>query len=139
MSNYYELILDALKENGKAIKDLEEYGILGKNTFYIFKSTAPSLPIVIDIANFLNMSIDYMLNRVEDNYFREYSVIQKGFYENLINVMGNGVSQVKLCKDLGISRTNFSRWKNGTIPTMSKLVSLSNYLNCTIDELLEHK
>ena len=35
MSNYYELILDALNESGKTIKDLEENGILAKNTFYI--------------------------------------------------------------------------------------------------------
>ena len=71
MSNYYELILDALNEKEKTIKDLETKGILGKNTFYIFKSSAPSLITMIKISNFLNMTIDYILDRTNENKFMQ--------------------------------------------------------------------
>lgn len=136
MSNYYELILDALNECGKSVKDLEERGILSKNTFYIFKHSAPSLTTIIEIANFLNMSIDYIFDRTADNDFKRYSLNQLQFYANLEKIM-NSTSQSKLCKELGISRTNFSRWANGTKPTLAKLIALANYLHCDIDELLE--
>lgn len=139
MSNYYELILDAVNETGKNIKDLETKGILGKNTFYIFKNSAPSLSTMLEIANFLDMSIDYILDRCDNNYFKKYSLSQTNFYSNLKTLLGKSTSQVKVCKDLGISRTNFSRWKNGTSPTISKLISLANYLNCNIDDLLDHE
>ncbi len=139
MSNYYELILDAINEAGKSIKDLEKSGILGKNTFYIFKNSAPSLNTMLEIANFLNMNVDYILNRDDYNNFKKYSLPQTKFYLNLKTMLGENLSQVKVCKDLGISRTNFSRWKNGTNPTMSKLISLANYLNCNIDDLLSHE
>ena len=138
MSNYYELILDALNESDKTIKDLEDKGILGKNTFYIFKTTAPSLKTIIKIANFLNMSIDYILDRTEENKFKQYTLHQSRFYSNLKRMMAS-ISQAKLCKDLNISRTNFSRWANTTRPSLEKLISLANYLSCSIDDLLEHE
>lgn len=138
MSNYYELILDALKERNKTVKDLEENGVLAKNTFYIFKQNAPSLVTMIKIANFLKMSIDYILDRVTDNKFKSYSLTQSKFYSNLENMMLS-TSQSKLCNDLGISRTNFSRWSNGTNPTLAKLISLANYLHCDIDDLLDRE
>ena len=138
MSNYNELILDALNECGKSVKDLEEKGILAKNTFYIFKHSAPSLITMINIANFLNMSIDYILDRTTNNQFKRYSSNQSQFYTNLVKVMSS-TSQSKLCKELEISRTNFSRWANGTKPTFAKLITLANYLHCDIDELLERE
>ena len=84
------------------------------------------------------MSIDYILDRVADNKFRGYKLNQINFYDNL-NEMMLSVSQLKLCKDLGISRTNFSRWAKGTEPTIAKLVLLSDYLHCNIDDLLERE
>jgi len=138
MSNYYELILEVLNESDKTIKDLEDNGILAKNTFYTFQHNAPSLNTIIKIANFLNTSIDYIINRVNTNKFKKYSLTQSTFYTNLEKMM-NSIPQTKLCKDLGISRTNFSRWSTGTKPTLSKLITLANYLHCNIDELLEHE
>lgn len=133
-----ELILDVMNEQGKSIKDLENAGILGKNTFYIFYKTAPSLNTIIKIANFLKVSIDYILDKSQDNYFKKYKLDQTNFYNNLKRMMEiSHISQLQLCKDLNISRTNFSRWNNGTSPSVTKLITLSNYLNCNIDDLLE--
>lgn len=136
--NYRELILDALVEQGKTIKDLEREGVLGKNTFYIFKNTAPSLKKLIKIANYLKVSLDYMLDKTIENNYKEYNINQIGFYSKLQNLMKYAnISQSKFCADLNFSRTNFSRWKNGTLPSLSKLIAISNYLNCSIDDLLE--
>ena len=138
MLNFDELILDAMNEKSKSIKDLENAGILGKNSFYIFSKTAPSLNTMIKIANFLEMSIDYILYKSEDNHFKKYKLNQTNFYNNLKrNMQLLNISQSQLCKDLNISRTNFSRWNNGTSPSITKLITLTNYLNCTINDLLD--
>ena len=137
--NFYDLIFDVMNEKGITIKDLEQNGALGKNTFYLFKEASPSLISVIKIANFLGTSIDYIINQKEINNFSPYSTNQNGFFEKLENIRkANKIPQRKLCKDLRISRTNFFNWKNGTIPTMYKLIELSQYLDCDIDDLLVH-
>ena len=137
--NFYTLILETLNEKGKSIKDLENDNILGKNTFYIFSKTAPSLVTIIKIANYLNISIDYMLDLVDINNFQKYSLDQSAFYDNLETYRKNAkISQSKLAKDLNISRTNFSRWANGTMINIYNLIELSKYFNCNIDDLLNH-
>ena len=104
----------------------------------IFSKTAPSLNTMIKIANFLEMSIDYILYKSEDNHFKKYKLNQTNFYNNLKrNMQLLNISQSQLCKDLNISRTNFSRWNNGTSPSITKLITLTNYLNCTINDLLD--
>ena len=139
MINFYELILDVLDEKGKSIKDLEREQILGKNTIYLFSSASPSLSSLIKIANYLEVSIDYIIYQKDINNFQPYEVSQAGFFEKLEQIrLDAGISQSKLCADLNISRTNFSRWKHGTTPSIYKLIELAEYLNCDIDDLLVH-
>lgn len=140
MSLFFELILDVMREKGKTIKDLEDNKILGKNTFYIFKETAPSLSTIIKIANYLKVSLDYLIGKATESKFKKYKLNQTNFYSKLNALLkAENISQVKLCEDLEMSRTNISRWKNGTTPTLTKLISISNYLGCSIDDLLEHE
>ena len=47
------------------------------------------------------------------------------------------VSFSKLCRDLNMSGSNISRWKNGTKPTLETLVEVADYLQCSIDDLLD--
>ena len=137
--NFYDLIFDVMNEKGITIKDLEQKGVLGKNTFYKFKIASPTLISLIKIANYLRVSIDYIIFQKENNYFKPYSTNQQGFYKNLEQIrVDSGISKLKLCSDLNISRTNFSRWKIGQTPTVYKLIELSQYLDCDIDDLLVH-
>ena len=80
-----------------------------------------------------------MLNLVDINNFQKYSLDQSAFYDNLETYRKNAkISQSKLAKDLNISRTNFSRWANGTMINIYNLIELSKYFNCNIDALLNH-
>lgn len=71
MSNFKELLLEVLNEKNKSVKDLEDGGIIPKRTFYEYKNVTPYLETVLRIANFLNVSLDYLSNRTTDNRFRE--------------------------------------------------------------------
>ena len=133
----YDLFLDALKEKNISILELEQNGVLGKNTFYDFCNYAPSLENAIKIANYLEMSLDYILNLKDINLYKKYNYPPQNFYTNLISIMKKqNITQYKLCGDLKISRANFSRWKNGAVPKLSTLILLTKYLVYFLDDLL---
>lgn len=140
MSNFGELISNALFERNKSIKDLEDNKILAKNSFYSFGKNVPSLESMIKIANFLQLSIDYILDRSTENNFKKYKIDQSKFFNNLEKFrIAENLPKTKFCEKLGISRTNFSRWKNGTQPSLTKLIELADFFGCDIDDLLERE
>lgn len=48
-----------------------------------------------------------------------------------------GMSQGELANKLGVSRVNISHWENGTtMPRTSKLTTLAEVLQCSVDDLL---
>lgn len=137
MSKFIECLTDVMKDKGITIKDLENNNILSKNSFYLFVRSDPSLNTIIKLANFLKVSIDYLLDRSTTNNFHEYSLDQSKFYETLMKIIKDtNINKTKVCQDLNMSRTNFYRWKSGTEPSLSTLISLSNYLGCPIDDFL---
>lgn len=136
--NYFSIIKDVLNEKNKTILDLEKDNVIKKNIFYEFKYCCPSLKNIINIANYLKLSIDYILENTTENNFFKYKLEQNNIYNKLVEALKiANISQVKFCKDLGISRTNFSRWNNGATPKLSTLIDVSKYLGCRIDDLLE--
>ena len=138
MSNFVEMLLDALHEKGKTMKDLEDNVIIPKRSFYQYKTYTPFLPTILKIVNYLEMSLDYFTDRTSTNNFKAYKLEQKEFYNKLISVMKQAkISQSRLAKDLEIGRHNFSYWKNGSFPKFTTLIEIANYLNCNIDDLLE--
>ena len=138
MLNLFNLLSDALEERHKTISDLEKDGLLSKNTVYKYSKFDISLVSLIKFANYLEMSIDYLLGLTNDNKFKKYNLANPNFYLNLKEIMKvNNVSQYKLSKDLLFSDSNFGRWKNGTMPSLSKLLDLSNYLSCPIDDFID--
>ena len=60
------------------------------------------------------------------------------FVERLNELIENsGKQQKDICKDLGIYKQKFSRWKLGeTKPDFDELIMLAKYFNVTIDYLL---
>ena len=139
MSNFVELLSEALEERQKSFKDLENDGIISKRAFYQYKTYTPFLPAILKIVNYLKFSLDYFANRVSKNYFKTYKIEQTKFFEKLKARLKNlEISQTQLCNELNIGRTNFSYWKNGSLPKLHNLIDIANYLNCDIDDLLEH-
>lgn len=52
-----------------------------------------------------------------------------------------GISKNKICKDLDIPRTNFNRYCRGDFQRIDAnlLCKLLTYLDCTPNDLIEHK
>lgn len=60
------------------------------------------------------------------------------FYNNLSYcIRGKKLSSRQFCKDLGYSKDNLVRWKNGIQPTLQRLLEMTEYFDCTIDDLIK--
>ena len=136
--NFYDFLVDALYEKNKTINDLVADKIVPLKTIYHFKKYYPTLKNAISIANYLEFSLDYILERTAENDFKRYTYPQTQiFYKIDLLLKEQEISQTKLCKDLNISRTNFSIWKNQFNPRLSMLIIIADYLGCNLDDLLE--
>ena len=138
--NFFDLFLAAVQERKLTIKDLEEANVLHKNVFYGFKNDCPSLKNAIQIANFLEVSIDYILENTDENLFSKYKFPQNNFYDNLTEILREmNVSKAALAREAGFAETNYIYWKRGSQPKLSTLIEISRVLNCKIDDLLERE
>ncbi len=138
MTNYFELFADVLKEKGITIDDLTKHNVVKKNVFYEFSRYCPSLANGIKFANFVEVSLDYIFEITNENNFKKYKISQTNFYNNLEMVLAQmNIKRVQLCKNLGLSRSTFLRWKNGAVPKLSIVVDIAKFIGCHIDDLLE--
>ena len=56
--------------------------------------------------------------------------------ENLLNIMDQkGITAYKINKDIGIKPSTFTAWKNGSQPTIDKIIRIVQYLEITPNEL----
>lgn len=138
MFDFINSIKNILEEKGKSTDYLFSSNIVSKDTFYKYRHRNPSLQTLIKIANFLEVSIDYIYEFSDENNFIHYSTNQNRFYENLIKLIEkSNISQRQFCKELNFSKDNIIRYKKGVEPSIRTLLEIARYFNCYIDELLQ--
>ncbi|NCA92960.1 helix-turn-helix domain-containing protein [bacterium] len=95
-----------------------------------------SLSQLVNLAECLNCSIDYLAGRNEKVLdFTPQSC--PPFYNRLRTVMTEKhVTRYKLVKNTKIYDSYFSNWKNGADVHILTLVLLADYLDCSIDYLI---
>lgn len=137
MIDFIKLVENILEEQGKTKQDLFDNNVVSENTFFKYRQRYPSLKTVIKISNYLNVSLDYLFEFSNENHFKEYDIDNLKFYENLISFINNKkISARKFCKDLGYAKDNIIRWKNGTHPTILRMLEITEYFGCSIDDLI---
>lgn len=101
MKNFIEIIRNALWERGKTLQDMFNDKIVSPNTFYKYNQRNPSVKTLKKIANYLGMSIDYLLELTLENNYKKY-FDEDNFYINFIELQkSQKISGRKICKDLG--------------------------------------
>ena len=134
MVDFIKLVENILEEQGKTKQDLFENNVVSENTI---QTALSSIKTVVKIANYLNVSLDYLFEFSSENHFIEYNVNNLNFYNNLTSMIdSNKISYRKFCKDLGYAKDNILRWKSGIQPTILRVLEIANYFGCSIDDLL---
>lgn len=137
MTKFKENVVDALNERNISIKDFCEQAGFGKNMIYELDQHLPTLKNAIIISNILDLSLDFLLGRTEEQQTTKIKDTAS-FVSNLEKLINaKDISKLKFCNDLNFSTDCFTRWRRGALPYLSKIVEISDYFNCSIDDLLE--
>ena len=99
----------------------------------------PSLDNALNLVNYFDCTFDYLFC-LNDNYKlalekRVYNVAQ---FISRVQVLlsANCISQRALCKNIGVDKSCFVNWKNGTKPSISTLIKIAKHFRCSLDYLL---
>lgn len=130
-------VLEILKERDMSVKDFCILAGLTKNAVYDLGYNYPTLTNALKIANTLKVSLDYLIGNTDE----EEVVIKDNqnfcFYEQLTKMLEQtGIAKRKVCRDIGLSKDAFTRWKRGAEPNFSTVINLAEYLGYSIDEFL---
>ncbi len=96
----------------------------------------PTTSTLIKIANYFNVSIEYLLGRTDKSDFTELSnsTFQQRFEELCKE---KGVTHYKVSQDCFFDKSNISRWlSKGYLPTLEILDMITKYFNVSIDYIL---
>lgn len=66
MFETFEKIKELAKRRGKALGQVEEDLGYGRNTLYKIKNSTPNAERIAEIANYFNVSTDYLLGRTDN-------------------------------------------------------------------------
>lgn len=134
---FNKILQDLISEKSIDIKELSAQTKIETSTLYGYlnSNSIPNLESAINLSNFFDVSIDYLLGLTDINNPPSNNNINFiKTYETLLKT--NNVSNYKISKELGIGRNRIYDWKRGTLPKISTLISLSKYFAVSIESLL---
>ncbi len=137
MNNFQERLQDLLIEfNLNRLQLSKKIGISFETlNGYFNKNFYPKLSVALKITKFFNCSLSYLLGLTDE--FNNEDKNNLSFKETLKKLLKqNHLSPEKLMNALHMSEANYYRWQNGTMPTMSSLIAMSQYFNVSIDYLI---
>ena len=137
MNDFITAVKNYLEDEGKSVDCLFFDNIISKDTFYKYKQRNPSLQTLIKVANYLQVSIDYLYEKTDVNNFSKYSNDQSKFYEYLTELIRKAnLSNRQFCKEMNYQKDNILRYKYGTTPSLRTLFEIAEYFGCFVDDLL---
>lgn len=98
----------------------------------------PTVPILMRIADYFNISVEYLIGNTDDEYFSKTEQCVT-FQERLYELrMEKGIPTVyRLAEKLHIHRNNIAQWnKNKSIPLIEDVELIADYFKVSVDYLL---
>lgn len=98
----------------------------------------PKTPSLITIADYFNISIEYLIAHTDDEYF-DKSTQPSNFLERLeeLQIEHEIKTRYELAQKLLIHRNNIAQWyKLNCLPLIDDLIIIADYFNVSIDYLL---
>ncbi len=98
--------------------------------------TLPNLDSAIKLADYFNCSLDYLFGR--SLLELDFEIKQPlPFYDSFISVIKlHNVSWYKIHTTTNIANTNLGDWREGRNPSIPTIITLANFLDCSIDYLI---
>ena len=136
MSVFAEQLKTLRKINGLTQKELaENVGVQqGAINKWESKQTEPNIEKLVKLADYFDVSLDYLMGGKMKNITEEFSLCLKKIR------MKRKLSQKQIAEELKISQQQYSNWEGGIItPNAETLVRLADYFDVSVDYLLGRK
>ncbi len=104
---------------------------------WLYQRQMPSSRALIDLANYMNVSLDYMLGRSDNK-----SIIRSGSPEKFARRIASlqsltGVSSYRIAKECGMGTSAVSKWNDlKRLPKIEILIKLSDLFGCSVDYIV---
>ena len=127
-----------LVDNGMKSYKLAEASGCNKTALnnWLYQSQMPSTKALTKLADYMNVSLDYMLGLTEDTRIIRSGTTEK--FGKRINsiIQPNDISSYRLAKECGVGTSAVSKWKDPKrVPSLDTLIKLSSLLGLKVDYL----
>ncbi|WKG34822.1 helix-turn-helix domain-containing protein [Lactococcus lactis] len=136
MSVFAEQLKTLRKKNSLTQKELAEKVGVKQNSYANWENgnREPNIEMLVRIADYFDVSLDYLLGGKMKNITEEFSLCLKKLRMKI------KLSQKQIAEELKISQQQYSKWEGGIItPNAETLVRLADYFDVSVDYLLGRK
>lgn len=132
----------------KSLSQIEQDCGIGTNGMYRWDKNSPSIESVAKVAEYLNVSIDYIFygkdksnqTNSDNSDFVDVLDNPKPFKAVLSSLMQlNGITAYKLAKMINVSIQTITNWLNNNLPNAEYLPLLAKIFGCDYNYLLSGK
>lgn len=138
LPNISDRLKELMLENETDIKTLEENINITASVILRWTKNYTSIKLsnLIKLSDYFHCSIEYLCGRREfEENFKPNNA--PSFSSSLRKVLKEkNITVYKILKNTKISAASFYIWYNGAEPKLSSLLTLSDYLGCSIDYLV---
>ncbi len=132
-------IKNFLNERGMKSYKLAEASGCNKTAVnnWLYQRQMPSSRALIKLADYMNVSLDYMLGLKSDK-----NIIRSGISEKFVRrirslQLPEGITSYKIAKECGMGTSAVSKWKDmKRLPKIDVLIRLSEIFDCSVDYLV---
>ena len=136
MNSFQERLEDFLIENNLSRLQLAKQINIHHETIngYFNDNLYPEIHIAKKIANYFNCSLDYLFGLSDEMHNEERNNLT--FAETIRQLLKEKNKSIeKAMKELNMSESNYYRWKKGTKPLTSVIITLAKYFDVSVDYL----
>ncbi len=139
LSNFAETLEELIFEHKTDIKQFsKDMKIsLSEVYYYLERKGIPRFPKIIEIADYFNCSVDYILGLAP---FQENANYKKTppFHTSFQRLLkSKNIYRYRLCKECHFYETRVDSWYHGkSIPSTDNAIKLAKYFDCSVDSLL---
>lgn len=132
----YERVLEIIKRNDLTPYQLEQKCGFSNGTIKRWKNHSPNIESIIQVAQILNVSIDYLVYGSSSNISHRIFTNKQDLFNRLIKLLeAQNITVKQFEKNCGLSNATIRRWKDHT-PNLESIIKVSQQLNISIDNLV---
>lgn len=128
----FEIIKQLANKRNQSLQQVAEKLGFSKNLIYRWKISEPKAKDLAKIADYFDVTTDYLLGRTENNTFNVLPIFQR--IQDLAAKRNKNLKDISL--ELGFSK-NYLYTLKTQVPSVDKLQKLAEYFGVTTDYLIQ--